>query len=287
MIKETKQTSPTQADEIRALVDRLAARCESKAFSNQPEVRRDLKLAVHLLQHLLAMGTMFEDSAHTAIADFRGNGKKTDPHVATAVAGLLGILSQIDEVRARRPDRRRRAAMYAVHAVVAFLVRINKKRAPTAALNDVSSALFDLERGAKPSLFEAELPGSRPPDSIDRVQMKGIAAAAMSAMMKAGLSREDAAQRVANELRRAGVDLGGRRHLDGGTVASWRDQARAAKDGNEISMVYRLCMDGGRLQGPMSPPITWDFDEQQCEHYCRGVLLQLSKSLTELFPDSK
>jgi hypothetical protein len=117
--------------------------------------------------------------------------------------------------------------------------------------------------------------------------MKGIAAAAMSAMMDAGLSRKGAAQRVADELRRAGVDLGGRRHLDAGTVASWRDQARAAKDGNEIAMVYRLCMDGGQLQGPMSPPIYWQFDEQQRERYCRYVLRQLSKSLSELFPNSR
>jgi hypothetical protein len=286
MVKATKET-PRRSGEIRALVDRLAARRESKALTNQPEVRRDLALAIHLLEHLLATGTMFEESAHIAIANFRGTDSEANSNIATAVAELIGILSRINEVRARRPDIRRRAAMYAVDAVIALLLRIKKKGAPTAALDDLSSALLDLERGAKPSLFEVERPGSRPPDSIDRVKMKGIAAAAMSAMIDAGLSRDEAAQRVARELRRAGVDLGGRRHLDGGTVASWRDQAKAAKNGNELATVYRLCMEGGRLQGPMSPPIYWKFDQEHCEHYCRGVLSRLTKSLSQLFPNPK
>jgi hypothetical protein len=110
----------------------------------------------------------------------------------------------------------------------------------------------------------------------------------MSVMMNTGLGREEAARRVADELRRGDFKLRGRRHLDGGTLASWRDQARAAaKDRTRVGMVYRLCMYGGRLQGPMAPPIGWKFDAQQREHYSRGVLRQLSKSLSDLYPNSK
>jgi hypothetical protein len=82
--------------------------------------------------------------------------------------------------------------------------------------------------------------------------------------MNAGLGREEAARRVADQLCRGGVKLGGRRHLDGGTIASWRDQARAgAKDGTWVATVYRLCMEGGRLQGRMAPPIGGKLDAQQ------------------------
>jgi hypothetical protein len=280
MVEATNQTPSNRvaADEIRALVDRLAARCESKPFA---EVRHDMALAVHLLQHLLATGAMFGESAYTALTRFRGDDNEAGPNLAAAVAGMCGILARISEARARRPDMRRRAAMFAIDAVIAFLVRINKQRAPTAALLDVSWALLDLERGVMPPLFKLEPTRSRPPDSIDRVMTKGIAAAAMSAMMKAGLGREEAARRVADQLRRDGVKLGGRRHLAGGTIASWRDQARAAvKDGLGVAMIYRLCMEGGRLHGPMAPPIGWKFDEQQREHYSRGALRQLSKSLS-------
>jgi hypothetical protein len=276
------------ADEIRALVDRLAARCESKAFSNQPEVRRDMELAMHLLQHLLATGAMYEESAHIALAHLRVDDNEARPNLAAAVAGMCNILAGISEARARRPEMRRRASMFAIDAVIAFLVRIYKQRAPTEALLDVSSALLELERGVTPPLFRLEPTRSRPPDSIDRVMTKGIAAAAMSTMMKAGLEREEAARRVADELRRGGVKLGGRRHLDGGTVASWRDQAKAAKGRTDVAMVYRLCMEGRGLLGPMAPPIMYvKLDAEQRQYYSRGVLRQLSKSLRDLYPNSK
>jgi hypothetical protein len=288
LMARAAKEKPPRPTEILSLVDRLAARCESKAFSNHPEVRRDMAAAVHLLQQLLATGAMFEESAHTAIANFRSKDDEV-PNVAASVAQLISLLSRINEARERHPDMRRRTAMYAISAVIEFLVRIDKKRASIAALGDLRSALLDLDRGVPPEIFELEGKGSRPPDSTDRVMMKGIAAAAMSAMIDAGLSRADAAQRVANELRRCGIKLGGSRHLNGGIVASWRDQTRAAKDGSDLANVYRLCMEGGRLLGPMSPPIhpSLKLDAQQREHYCRGVLRRLSKSLSYLIPNPK
>jgi hypothetical protein len=83
-------------------------------------------------------------------------------------------------------------------------------------------------RDVVPPLFKLESRRSRRRDSSERERTKGAAAAAMSLIMDAGLGRKEAARRVAEELRRGGVKLGGRRQLDGGTVASWRDQAKVA-----------------------------------------------------------
>lgn len=203
-----------------------------------------------------------------------------DPTLAAAVVRLCDMLARAGEVRARRPDMRRRAAIFAVNAVVKFVMRIDKQRAPglMASLLDVWEALVDLERGVVPPLFKLQSRRSRRRNSSDREMMKGAAAAAMSLMMDAGLGREEAARRVANELRHSGVKLGGRRQLDGGTVASWRDQAKAAvQDGTGFAAVYRLCTDGGKLVGAMLPRPVVELDAQQRERFSRRVLALLSE----------
>jgi hypothetical protein len=175
-------------------------------------------------------------------------------------------------------DMRRKAAILAVNAFSQFVMYIDKRRTPglIASLLEVSTALLDLERDVAPPLFKLKPSRSRRPEPSERQTMKGAAEAAMSLMMEAGVGREEAARRVADEHRRDGVKLGGNRHLDSGTVASWRDQAKApAQDRTKFAAVYRLCMDGG--VGPMAPRPLWSFDAQQREHFSRSVLAQLSK----------
>jgi hypothetical protein len=197
-----------------------------------------------------------------------------------AVAHLHDMLARAGEVRAARPEMRRMAAIFAVNAVLAFIMRIDDQRAPGSmtCLLDVWEALADLERDVVPPLFKLQPRRSRRRDSSDRERTKGAAAAAMSRLMDAGLGREEAGRRVANELRRGGVKLGGRRQLDGGTVASWRDQAKtAAPDGTGIATVYSLCTDGGLFVGATTVPSAVELDAQQREHFVRDVLALLSE----------
>jgi hypothetical protein len=55
----------------------------------------------------------------------------TDPTLAAAVVRLCDMLARASEFRARRPDMRRMAAIFAVNAVLKFVMCIEKQRAPS------------------------------------------------------------------------------------------------------------------------------------------------------------
>jgi hypothetical protein len=200
-----------------------------------------------------------------------------DPTDREAIAHQCDMLIRAYEVSRRHPDKHRLAAMFALKAVLNFIMRSDELRAPKlmSCLLDLWAALVDLERGAEPSLLKLKPKRSRRPDSSDREMMKGAAAAAMSLLMKIGQTREEAARRVANELCRNGVKLGGHRQLRWGTVASWRDQARrASPSADGASFTYRLLIDGGTLVG--MPTVAANMRHEQRERVVREVLLALS-----------
>jgi hypothetical protein len=204
----------------------------------------------------------------------------SDPPLAAAVAQMFDRLARAAEVRAQHPDMRRMAAIFAVNSVLNFIMCIDDHRALSlmVSLLDVWEALVDLERNSVPPLFKLKTRQSGRLDSSDRHYTKGAAAAAMSLMMDAGFGRKEAARRVADELRRSGVKLSGRREIDGGTVASWRDQAKVAvQDGTGFAAIYAYCTDGGLLVDHLAVPPTMEFDAQQRERFSRGLLTLLSE----------
>jgi hypothetical protein len=158
-----------------------------------------------------------------------------DEALAAAVAKLRDALAFANQfyVSRRDPDSgpnrgRRLAALLAVNAAFEFIESFNELRELhlTAPLADLAAALADLERGITSPMFKRS-PKSGYRDSFSREMTKGASAAVMSILMdKGGLGREEAAKRVADKLRREDVALGGRRQLNWGTVAAWRDQVR-------------------------------------------------------------
>jgi hypothetical protein len=86
----------------------------------------------------------------------------------------------------------------------------------------------------------------------------------MSILMKVGKTREEAARLVVSVLRRSGMKLGGRRQLQWGTVASWRDQVRRAKPGADGAAVdYHLLVESGDLMG--MPTVPADIEHEDCK----------------------
>jgi hypothetical protein len=219
------------------------------------------------------------------VAAARGKGLRSrivdpgpDPSDDEAIDHLCKMLSRAKEVRDRHPDKNRLAAIFALDAVLFFIMRVRERRAPQlmSCLCELHQALIDLERGAVPPLFELKPRRSRRPDSSDREFIKGAAAAVMSLLMKVGQTREEAARRVTNVFRRSGVKLGGRRQLQWGTVASWRNQAkRAPPESSEVSFSYRLLIDGGMLMGTTAVPVY--AEREQRERLVRDLLLALEE----------
>jgi len=94
------------------------------------------------------------------------------------------------------------AALVGVNQLIAALFP-NEPALPVA-LIELACALKDLDRGTvAPLLKRAEL-GHRPPNALSDELFRAIPAAAMTLQMKAGKSRDDAADEIANRLNRMG-----------------------------------------------------------------------------------
>jgi hypothetical protein len=268
----------TSTREIRDLANRLAA--HSRKVSER-QAKDDMVLAAQMLRRLLPKSANKDESRKSAVTNpghTGSDGPDENPALVTAVAQMCDMLARISDFHASHPDMRRRTAIYAIHAISGFFMRINRQQAINlmAPLDDVSEALRELERGNLPTLFKCKRKPARPPDSFGRELIKGAAAAAMTFLMEAGLPRKEAARRVADELQRRGVKLGGNRHLGSGTVASWRDQAKtAAPEGTMVARAYHRFRKGGRHVGPMAPRITMKLNVGAHDLYIKSVLRQL------------
>jgi hypothetical protein len=172
--------------------------------------------------------------------------------LAAAVARLRDALDHANQFYVDRrdpdsgPSSGRLAALLAVNAAFEFIESFNELRELhlTAPLTDLAAALADLDRGITSPMFKRS-PKSGYRDSFSRDMLKGASAAVMSILMaKGGLGRDEAAKRVADKLRREGVTLGGRRQLNWGTVAAWRDQVREQEQNadNMAVMTYKRAM---------------------------------------------
>jgi hypothetical protein len=201
-----------------------------------------------------------------------------DPEDDEALDHLSKMLIRATEMCDRHPDKKRLASIFALDAVLFFLMRVREWQAPRLmrCLCELQCALVDLERGAElPPLLQQKPKRARRPASSLHENFKGSAAAAMSTLMKVGKTREEAARLVVNVLHRSGVKLGGRRQLRWGTIASWRDQVRkAAPSKDEAAFHYQLLLESGDLMG--MPAVPANMEPEQRERFVREVLLSLS-----------
>jgi hypothetical protein len=91
-------------------------------------------------------------------------------------------------------------------------------------LRQVRNGLCQLNFGvAIPMLQPTKLKGGRPPDSMPRKFLRGLAVGTMSALMDVGLTRRDAANRVAAALQKKNL-----KGVNWKRVAQWRDQVKRA-----------------------------------------------------------
>jgi hypothetical protein len=211
-----------------------------------------------------------------------------DPSDEEAIDHLCKMLIRAREVRDRHPDKNRLAAIFALDAVLFFLMRVRESQTLqlTSCLGELHRALVDLELGAAPPFLRLKPKRSRRPDPSDRQQIKGAVAASMSLLMKFGQTREEAARLIAAELRRNGVKLSGGQQLNWGTVASWRDQVRrAAPSQSEASFCYRLLIDGGMQMG--MPALPADMEHERRERFVRDLRHALSGLVNSASPKLK
>ena len=126
------------------------------------------------------------------------------------------------------PEEARTAALLALKAIYDFLKVSGLK---SRALNNLSMALQDVERGHCPKLF-APLITHRPPDKAKLFILKATSAAAMQTYMDSGKTKSEAAALVATGLDTAGYRQSGRdpKPASARTVARWRDRFTGHSD---------------------------------------------------------
>jgi hypothetical protein len=148
-----------------------------------------------------------------------------------------------------------RGSMAALNAVVKFIDSTKELRGqlletPFASLG---GALADLEKGAVHPVIEPRIVGGRPPDSTNRASLRGLAAAVMSILVQFGLSRREAAKKVAEVLCHGGFKLDGRRQMTWQTVDQWRSQMAAEDEEDPAVAAFRLMLSRTSREAPIFP----------------------------------
>ncbi len=160
----------------------------------------------------------------------------TVDHPALALQRLVLTL----QTAAQLPDGDdggRSAAKLQLNAVINFLDNLSSTTGLDAGFRNplyrLLAALDDLESGHTSLLLKAEAKRGRPPAPLVDQIAKAFAAAAMDCLMgpKSGLSRQEAAERVARKILHWDVtNIGRELQFSWRTVAAWRD---ALKSGSE------------------------------------------------------
>jgi hypothetical protein len=177
----------------------------------------------------------------------------------SAAHHLLGALAMLRHIHEMTPDSGRPWAHAALGAVIEFVEKIDPVEGTSVcgSLWLVREGLTELEFGrVAPLLTRAKSVAGRQRDRIARAAMKGMAAADITTLMKLGLSREDAAKKVAAKLHKNKVKIPGRRVLSWRTVAQWRDEIRSQKQANHAFRFYDSVLNLNEtmfLSGPFDP----------------------------------
>jgi len=125
-------------------------------------------------------------------------------------------------------EEKRIAALLALKAIYDFSKSVGLR---SRALNNLSMALQDIDRGNFPALFSPSIE-NRPRDTAKLFILKSAAAAAMQLLMDSGKSKIDAAGIVATRLELTGFRLPGLRSRPASakTIALWRDKFSGHSD---------------------------------------------------------
>jgi hypothetical protein len=158
------------------------------------------------------------------------------------------------------PEEGRIAVLLALKAIYDFLKAAGLK---SRALNNLSMALQDIDRGHSPALFSPSIE-NRPKDKARLFILKSAAAAAMQLLMDSGKSKGDAAGIVATRLELAGFRLPGLkgRPASAKTIALWRDKFSGHSD-EEGADTYKFSLQQARA--------THIVPAQQAEIVMRGL----------------
>jgi hypothetical protein len=118
--------------------------------------------------------------------------------------------------------------------LVGRLIRLQLILGHSPYVDELIEALLEVDRGTLLPLFEPILNG-RPKMRLTEQELQSRAALAMEALMLGGMTKDQAARKVASALGYASYDPIGR-----GKVAQWRDDlARAARGTGNYSEDYR------------------------------------------------
>jgi hypothetical protein len=164
----------------------------------------------------------------------------------------------------------------ALDRVIEFLIRFLPFDGSLSPIIKLRNALGDLDRGVTvPMLRPRWHSGS---DPTGQMAVKSAAAVTMSRLMETGLDRTQAAQRVADYLRRGGMLLGDRRSREAWrTVAAWRDRAvKATKSKDDLLGEFYKYWSAEIIMPPTGA--------QEYERYHKGIL-EILLSITRRYND--
>jgi len=180
-------------------------------------------------------------------------------HTTRTVTDLLGHLHRDLEFasgayRAEGQDTARPSAEIALGSVLFFLtVVFDGDPQALLPLRRLSYALHDLDRGQVDPLLRPKKIKHRPPNPLREEGFIAFAAAAMQLFVDGGISRGEAARRVADSLNAMGYRIGSGNHITARQVEKWRDKMRAGSPlNNEAVGRFRRIVEECHRQFPSS-----------------------------------
>jgi hypothetical protein len=219
-----------------------------------------------------------------------------ESEVLKAVYELYEGLVALDQVRAAQYSKseseihkliivdydlyERGQSAIALDYVIEFLMRVLPRDGSLSPIIKLRNALGDLNRGVTvPMLRPSGHSGS---DPTGQMAVKSAAAVTMSRLMETGLDRTEAAQRVADYLRRGGMLLGNRRSREAWrTVAAWRHRAVKATTKDDLLGKFYKYWSAEIIMPPTGA--------QEYERYRKGILeilLSITRRYNDIYKDS-
>jgi hypothetical protein len=198
----------------------------------------------------------------------------------SAAQYLLGALAMLRHIHEMTPDSGHPWTQAALSAVIEFVEKIDPVEGTSICgpLKLVLEALTELEFGrVTPLVTPAKSGAGRQRDRMARVAMKGMAAADISALMKLGLSREDAAKKVAAKLRENKVKIPGKRVLSWRTIAQWRDEIRSQRQENHAFRFYECVLNLNETMFLSEP-----FDQSSHSKSVKDLMSKLGEMIIKL-----